>query len=129
MTMNQLRATLKRNKCYNESQFESLVASGLIQDITTELYFRDDFGGLKKKKKRSIVDLRTGKEFVNKNDQFKTDVIYRIKPLAFTPNQVIIVCPYCGEVHFHGSNVGGFRIPHCADLGMNLNTEQYYLDF
>lgn len=39
----------------------------------------------------------------------------RVHPLVVTPNEVYIVCPYCGEIHSH-SRAPGDRVPHCNDF-------------
>lgn len=38
---------------------------------------------------------------------------WHIYPIAINKIQVVIVCPYCQHVHFHGKG-DGYRRPHCA---------------
>lgn len=40
---------------------------------------------------------------------------WEVYPIATTPTQVYIVCPFCKTVHVHG-NHDGFREPHCYGL-------------
>lgn len=42
------------------------------------------------------------------------DGFWHVLPFAFTEHQVHIVCPYCGQVHYHGKEPG-HRIQHCRD--------------
>lgn len=43
---------------------------------------------------------------------------WHIYPIATDRAHVYIVCPYCGEIHIHGSGGGnyeGHRVEHCKD--------------
>lgn len=44
---------------------------------------------------------------------------YHVYPFGFTERQVYIVCPLCGETHFHGigtdNNYQGHRVKHCRE--------------
>ena len=42
---------------------------------------------------------------------------WHVYPIALTDNQVMIICPYCGQIHYHGNNNGhyeGHRVSHCS---------------
>ena len=46
------------------------------------------------------------------------DGFWRVKPVATWGGQVLIVCPLCGQVHYHGAEKDGtgyegFRLCHC----------------
>ena len=54
---------------------------------------------------------------------------WEVYPLATTPTNVYIVCPYCKMIHIHGNRVGdyeGFRCPHCKDFGGS--NPDYYIE-
>ena len=54
---------------------------------------------------------------------------WEVYPLATTPTNVYIVCPYCKMIHIHGNKAGdyeGFRRPHCKDFGGN--NPDYYIE-
>lgn len=45
---------------------------------------------------------------------------WEVYPLATTPTNVYIVCPYCKMIHIHGNKAGdyeGCRTPHCFAKG------------
>ena len=44
---------------------------------------------------------------------------WEVYPIATTPTQVYIVCPFCKTIHVHGNVAGdyeGYREPHCHGL-------------
>lgn len=44
---------------------------------------------------------------------------WEVYPIATTPTQVYIVCPFCKTIHVHGNvawNYEGYREPHCHGL-------------
>ena len=54
---------------------------------------------------------------------------WEVYPLATTPTNVYIVCPYCKMIHIHGNRVGdyeGLRRPHCKDFGGS--NPDYYIE-
>lgn len=45
---------------------------------------------------------------------------WEVYPIATTPTQVYIVCPFCKTIHVHGNAAGnyeGSKIPHCQSSG------------
>lgn len=53
---------------------------------------------------------------VRDSRSYQKDGYWHIYPIALSRSQVYIVCPYCGEIHAHGNDKGGyegFRVPHC----------------
>lgn len=57
------------------------------------------------------------------------DGFHHVYPIAISRKQVIIVCPYCGEIHYHGLNNGeyaGPRVPHCID---HKNLRDYHIEY
>ena len=57
--------------------------------------------------------------------------IWKVYPIGISDTQVHIVCPYCGEIHFHGRgkkpafNYEGLRRPHCESK--NENSDYYIM--
>lgn len=49
-----------------------------------------------------------------------------IHPLVITGKGIYIVCPYCGEIHFHTREPGD-RVPHCSDF-KNQQKRNYIIE-
>ena len=48
------------------------------------------------------------------------DGVPRVLPFYVCPSGVLIVCPYCGEIHTHGNGGSGYtghRTAHCMSAG------------
>jgi hypothetical protein len=43
------------------------------------------------------------------------EVIPIVSAVLDGPNLIVMCCPYCGRMHWHGSACYGHRIAHCAD--------------
>lgn len=72
-------------------------------------------------------DIKCITPFYHYKKNYMKDGVWHVVPIGIDRWSVYIICPYCGGVHLHGNNVGGFRSPHCHNLGVNY--PDYYLDY
>jgi hypothetical protein len=58
--------------------------------------------------------------------------IPHVYPVGFNKSQVIIVCPYCHKLHYHGLCDGDYdrnRTAHCSDeAACKINSKGYYIE-
>ena len=78
----------------------------------------------KLKVKHDINNLIIENGFIRDRRTLKIDERnYLVYPIAKTNIHYYIVCPYCGEIHTHGSQGGGGeRVPNCTNSHPNIYT-------
>lgn len=56
-----------------------------------------------------------------RNSKAKDENIPHVVPIFKSETQVGIICPYCGDTHYHGVGEDGVyeghRVPHCSRPG------------
>jgi len=64
---------------------------------------------------KRIKLVRDNRSFIDGNG------FWRVYPISFSESQVCVVCPHCGEIHFHGRGkkpeykYEGNRAPQCLE--------------
>lgn len=60
------------------------------------------------------------------------DKVPHVYPAGFNSSQVIIICPYCHRLHYHGLCDGDYegpRVAHCTDKeAQRINNKGYYIE-
>lgn len=63
---------------------------------------------------------------------YEKDGKWYVFPIAITPKQVYIVCPFCGQIHLHGytpdkNGNSGFRRSHCKTPSSTSTGSTYHI--
>lgn len=105
---------------YEKNFSEELLRTVWTKDKT--FIFHTDVQRLKVKELRELLRKKECEFIKYKNG------IPVLKPIKTTDVHWYILCPYCGEKHWHGvdNGVGGHRLSHCIER--KPNDHGYYIE-